>query len=319
MLTGGYLSKLVLLAAAVESGHVRKRSDLVMIRFLGAEEQGPLLDLAAEVGLLESGEPFRLSESGKRIEMAYQETRNCALPFRMILSEYVRHVLPVWAYRIPAGRMELFAVLPPDVASCFHSSGLMDSSPDDTIVSWWSEMAKFIRLKVSDRREETGRDGEARSLCYERLRTGREPKWISFESNFAGYDILSVDSAEQGTPRRIEVKASFSSVSDASFLVTENEWNVAILNLDNYRFHLWSITRVVLLADIPAREVEPHIPKNNSLGCWKKAEIPFSAFASQFVRQSSTAICPPKSSSTKMPEIPARITSGKSSAKPRGS
>lgn len=283
MLTGGYLSKLVLLATAVGSGRIRNQTDLQMIRFLGADEQGPLLELATEIGLFDDGAPFCLSEVGKRIEMAYLDTRSCALPFRTILSEYVRRVLPPWAFRIPAGRMELLAVLPTDVASCFHSAGLMNPHPDDTVVNWWSEMAKFVRMKVGERREETGRDGEARSLCYERLRTCREPKWVSFESNFAGYDILSVDSAEQGTPRRIEVKSSLSPVSGASFFVTENEWNVATFDLANYRFHLWSISTVVLFADIPAIEVEPHIPKNNSSGCWKSVEIPFSAFASHFV------------------------------------
>lgn len=283
MLTGGYLSKLVLLATAVGSGRVRNQADLPMIRFLGAGEKGPLIELATKIGLFEESEPFRLSEVGKRIEIAYLDTRSCAMLFRTILTEYVRRVLPPWAFRIPAGRMELLAVLSPDVASCFRSAGLKNPNPDDTIVNWWSEMAKFVRTKVGEQRDETGRNGEERSLCYERLRTGCEPRWVSFESNFGGYDILSIDSAERTTPRRIEVKASLSPVSEASFFVSENEWNVAMSNMENYRFHLWSMNPVVLLADVPSTEVKPHIPKNNSAGCWKSVEIPFSTFASYFV------------------------------------
>ncbi len=299
MLTGGYLSKLVLLATAVGAGHVQYRADLPRIRFLGSDEQEPLLKLAGQVGILENGDPFRLSESGKQIELAYLESRSCALPFRLILSEYIRRISPPWSFRIPAGRMELYAILPMDVANCFHSAGLMNSKPDDEIVNWWSDMATFIRAKIGEQHGETGRNGEILSLNYERVRTGIEPKWVSFESNFAGYDILSVDSSEERIPRRIEVKTSLLAVPNASFFVSENEWNTAMLNLDNYRFHLWSVPQAISLADISAREVEPHIPNNNSSGCWKSAEIPFSVFATRFV-----------------PVMPAPTTSGRR-VKPR--
>ena len=283
MLTGGYLSKLVLLVTVVGGGYVRNRNDLAKIRFLRIDEQEPLLKLAAEVGVFESYEPFLLNESGKRIKLAYEESRACAVPFRIILAEYIRHVLPSWAFRIPAGRMELTAILPPDVASCFYAAELLKSSPDDSIVNWWSELARFVRMKIGEQHEETGRDGEVRSMRYERVRTGLCPKWISFESNFAGYDILSVNSASDETQRLIEVKSSIRTISEAIFVVSANEWEVARHQLDRYRFHLWSFSDDVRIADISARMIVPHIPSNQQEGVWNSVSIPFSAFSGQFI------------------------------------
>ena len=278
MFSGGYLSKLVLLTTAVGSGRVRDRDGLSQIRFILPCEHESLLRLGTDIGLFVNGESLRLSEFGRIVEMAYLETRSCKVPFRMIIAEYIRRVLPPWSLRFPAGRMETVATLPPDIVSCFHSAGLLDSDLDESIVHWWSAMAAFIRSKLGENKVETGYNGEMLSLQYETKRTGRRPKWISFESNYAGYDLASTMSAECDEVRLIEVKTSKQPLESASFFVSENEWSVAASHLESYHFHLWLLGDRPILVDIPSREIAPHIPQNRDAGLWKSVEIPFSIF-----------------------------------------
>ena len=120
MLSGGYLSKLVLLTTAVGSGRVRDRDGLSQIRFILPCEHESLLQLGIDTGLFVRGESLQLSEFGRIIEMAYLETRSCKEPFRMIIAEYIRRVLPPWSLRFPAGRMETVATLPPDIIVGFR-------------------------------------------------------------------------------------------------------------------------------------------------------------------------------------------------------
>ncbi len=116
------------------------------------------------------------------------------------------------------------------------------------------------------------------SFQYETKRTRRRPKWVSFESNYAGYDLASTMSAACDEVRLIEVKASKQPLEAASFFVSENEWAVAASHPENYHFHLWILGEKPILADIPSQEVAPHIPQNRDSGLWKSVEIPFSIF-----------------------------------------
>lgn len=282
MLTGGYLSKLVLLASAIADGAVCGVGDLARLRFVRPEEYEFLCQLAKETGILDITEPFRLCGRGQQIVDVYATTGACVEPFRILLAEYIRNTLPLWAFRIPTGRAETTAALPGDVVNCFFSARLLDSHPDITAIHWWQDMSSFIRRKIGETKVETGTEGEQASLAFEEHRTGLRPKWVSFESNFAGYDILSVAGPDNPHPRPIEVKASRQSLEDATFFVSENEWNTALCHPDSYRFHLWMLGETPQLADVPASDVAPHIPANRQSGAWKSVEIPFRTFAPYF-------------------------------------
>lgn len=282
MLTGGYLSKLVLLASAIADGAVRGVGDLPRLRFVRPEEYDFLFHLAKETGILDTTQPFQLCGRGQQIVDAYATRGTCAEPFRILLEEYIRNTLPPWAFRIPAGRAETIAALPGDIANCFLSARLLDSPPDKNAIHWWQDMASFIRRKIGETKVGTGTEGEEASMAFEQQRTGLRPKWVSFESNFAGYDILSVAGPDNLHPRPIEVKASRQPLADATFFVSENEWNTALCHLDSYRFHLWLLGETPRLADVPASIVAPYIPTNRQSGAWKSVEIPFRTFASLF-------------------------------------
>ncbi len=282
MLSGGYLSKLTLLTVAVGSGRVRDRSGLSQIRSLALCEHETLMRLALDIGIIDPREPFQLSEFGRFIEEAYLKTRSSTVPFRKMLTEYIRRVLPPWSFRIPSGRMETVAILPADVVSCFQAAKLLDAEPDEQMVAWWFEMSEFVRGKLGERKVVTGYRGEVLSIQFETRRTGRKPKWVSFESNYAGYDLSSTVSAECQDVRLVEVKSSGRPVEAATFFVSENEWRVAASCRGDYHFHLWLLGEKPILADVPSQSIAPHIPQNHSAGLWKTVEIPFSAFFDKY-------------------------------------
>lgn len=283
MITGGYLSKLVFLASAVEGGGVKTPDDMTRIRGVLIAETDRLVQLARDLNVIDEFTPFHLDATGRKVAQSFSETGSCEVPFRLLLSAYVRNKIPGWAFRIPAGRKETCAVLTLDEKKCFQAAGLLRNMPDDPIVQWWQDLASFIRSISQERNTETGTCGEQLSLRYERNRTGMEPKWIAFETSFAGYDILSVNSSTDTTPRPIEVKSSSQSMEKATFFFSDNEWSAAQRQLDRYHIHLWSRASGFQLADISARLLAPHIPNNRKNGVWKSVEIPFSAFSSYFI------------------------------------
>ncbi len=280
MLSGGYLSKLVFLTVAIGRKSVRCAEDVKLVRFVGSkpEEHNQLIAFSREIGLLEDGEPFRLKESGKLVAETYSKTNSSKSPFRILLSLFIRAKLPPWAWRIPTGRLETVAALSSNVIDCFRAAGLLEEDPDDEIIRWWKEMESFIRSKMNEDKTETGFKGEILSIQHETARTGRKPKWVSFESNFAGYDLSSFASSQSDKIRLIEVKSSEKPSELATFFVSANEWDVASRHLDSYHFHLWLLSESPILADVPSKEIIQHIPQNQNYGKWQSVEIPFSLF-----------------------------------------
>ena len=267
---------------------MKEPEDLALLRGVLPAERPRLLQLARELNIINAFVPFQLEATGRNVARTFSETGSCEIPFQQLLFSYGRIKLPGWAFRIPAGRAETCAVLSSDEKKCFQAAGLLRNPPDELIIRWWQDLATFIRSITQERDTETGALGERLSLQYERSRTGQIPRWISFESNYAGYDILSVNSATDHTLRPIEVKSSSRPMEFATFFVSDNEWNAARTQLAHYRFHLWSFSRGFRLADISAQLVAPHIPDNRQEGIWRSVEIPFLAFADQFV----TTECP---------------------------
>ena len=169
-----------------------------------------------------------------------------------------------------------------DLRFCFKAAGLMEDVISPEILAWWDEMSQELRGKQNEKRLETGRKGEQLTLQYEYKRVGERPVWKSVESNFAGYDILSVFSVEDRTPRLIEVKTSSATIGYSSMKITAKEWETACALPDRYFFYLWLLDKKPKLAILTQSDVRPHVAENQGRGVWEKVEIPFSIFASAF-------------------------------------
>lgn len=201
--------------------------------------------------------------------------------FRQALLDYIGIVRPTWAQLTPRGRQETLSVLSPEIWQCFAEAELVVSYSGD-VVAWWDALAARARGQSSEILLETGRKGERLSFRYEEWRTGEEPKWQSFESNLAGYDLLSVVGPHDRQLLQIEVKATEASVANGFFHITLNEWETSLL-ANCYVFHLWSLGQdIPLLATVSKEEIAQHIPANRAKGRWELVKIPFATFSDRF-------------------------------------
>ena len=202
---------------------------------------------------------------------------------RQMLMDYVLKVAPIWSNRISYGRIEATIFMTKDEKACFLEAGLLSERLDSSIINWWDTIASQIRMLTQYAKTDIGRIGERNSIKYERKRTNSEPKWMSVDSNLAGYDIKSRLSKDDPDILLIEVKASTFALSEASFHVTSHEWSVALTS-KAYVFHLWCMVGGKrFLAIITPDEVRPYIPTNNLSGEWESTKIPFLGFENKFV------------------------------------
>ncbi len=196
-----------------------------------------------------------------------------------ILRIQIQHLIetykPTWIPLLTRGRSEALKYLPIDVVQCLREADLTASYSDDVIL-WWDKIGKISRKTGKDEKIDVSRRGEKMSIDYERDRTQKEPKWQGFESNFSGYDVLSVVDLKNTNTLNIEVKTSNSIWEVASFYISKNEWAVA-KSSPNYLFHLWALIPKNTLYIISVDVIEEHIPINKGSGTWESVEIPFSA------------------------------------------
>ena len=232
-----------------------------------------------------AGDEFALTPVGEHIIEDFNGYSISTDVWRDILSVYVNQCAPTWTSRIPAGRKEAYLFMQPDEQRCFSEAGLMDDPPDPSVVDWWMEAASDVRSRQDAVREETGRYGEGMTLTYEEERVGMRPKWEAFETNCAGYDILSCVARNDLRKRLIEVKTSEDDIDYASMIISRNEWDVAIHTPPNieYRFYLWSVRDRDMLAILTPEDVAPHISTDGGAGTWTSVKIPFDAFRKKFI------------------------------------
>jgi hypothetical protein len=140
---------------------------------------------------------------------------------RVQLRHMITCLRPNWIPHLASGRFEASKALPDDARQCFEEAGLLSGYDTETL-DWWDTAAGVARL-VKDGERNSGRRGERYSRAYEMDRVGVAPYWQGFESNFAGYELLS--QLDRADPRRllIEVKASQSRMKEGSFFVSRNE------------------------------------------------------------------------------------------------
>lgn len=205
------------------------------------------------------------------------QSKEPELALRLQIGHLIEADLPPWIPLLSRGRSEAQKYLPVNVLQCFKEAGLF-GEPSDEIVNWWDRYSKVSRKTTKDKNLEIGRRGEKLSIKYERDRTQREPIWQGFETNLAGFDILSVVDRSDHRLLRIEVKTANSRPEAATFYISRNEWNVATTS-DNYIIHLWSLQPRPKLIVITPTQLQHHIPTDQGSGEWEKVSVPFSVFA----------------------------------------
>jgi hypothetical protein len=196
------------------------------------------------------------------------------------IRDVLTHMSPAWSKKIADGRSEAARVMPPDVLQVFTEAGLMARWTDE-LVEWWDTISLAARTRKNEANLVTGRKAERLSIDYEEARTGRKPQWKCMDSNYAGYDLLSVVDRDNSAPLPIEVKGTTRRPAEASFSITRNEWATAQDN-PSYSLHLWIIRdpQVVLrdLRVVSADLLKTHIPTDQGEGQWTTTAIAFSAF-----------------------------------------
>ncbi|WP_298261927.1 DUF3883 domain-containing protein [Bradyrhizobium sp.] len=288
MFSVGVLYSSQTLLEVVDQGRVDSANFATSFARIGVADGKVVLETAQNcrwLRILEDG-AIRLTERGGQL-------RSIVSP-EACLREQLYDVLmatpPAWSRKMVQGRFEALQAMPDDTRQCFKDCGLTDGSDDDT-VTWWDRATSSLRSERSRLLNIVGRRAEKLSLGYERLRTGKEPLWQGFETNRAGFDVLSVVDATTDKRLKIEVKGSSMRKSEASFFVTRNEWNTATTS-NAFQFHLWLVRdSAPKLFVVPAGDVKPHIPVDSGSGQWTGAELFFRDFgAFEIASPSPTAV-----------------------------
>ncbi len=204
------------------------------------------------------------------------EQTSTELMLRNQLRDIIEVYQPSWAMKIRNGRSEVKRFLPEPTEQIFKEAGLFADWTEE-IIAWWDIIAQQVRMQKASELLLIGRSAERLSYNYEQKRTGVKPHWQSIESNFSGFDILSVFATKDSRKVQIEVKGSALGLKEASFFVTRNEWNTA-KNTEFYRFHLWVLKGQERLIELDSSEVQPHIPNDCGNGNWEQVRIPYKAF-----------------------------------------
>jgi hypothetical protein len=194
-----------------------------------------------------------------------------------VLKRLVLHFEPFWARFSYLGRDKVEALLSADARQCLQIAGLLENPLSDFTVAWWDEISVFFRTKEENRKLQIGRDGEKKSINYEKIRLKneliyRDPEWVSLVDNTAGYDIKSYRKVGETSITEIMIEVKASVYEPISFIITRNEWNKAKNNPNKYIFHIWSLD-VNKLTIFTVEQLSVHIPIEQGKGEWEKVKV----------------------------------------------
>lgn len=271
-LSVGLLYDSVELLESIRSGKVREEKLAGKSKHIECAPLKEVLKLAlACAWVVEDGKYYEITSSGRAI-LEETGTEQC---LRHQLADFIARCRPPWDSKIPGGVAETRQGLSTDELQCFREAGLL--TPDAPgAIEWWDRVGSSVRDTDKARLLESGRRGERLSIASETIRTGRRPRWISFESNYAGYDLLSFVDRESSEELRIEVKASEKPWEYAQFEVSREEWEMAD-SPGAHKFHLWLLGTNELLVLAPD-DLDSHIPRNCGQGTWTSVRVPFTVF-----------------------------------------
>jgi len=241
-------------------------------------------DFRIVLGLSQQCQWVEVNESGHLILSSFGK-RICAFPdpafqLRHQLKDILQLTNQSWAKKIADGRSEALKIMPEPVQQIFLEAGLLGEWSDE-LVEWWDTIGLAARSKRGGLNLETGRRAERLSIDFEEERTGQRPEWKCVDTNYAGYDLLSIIDRDDRRRCPIEVKGSRRRLTEATFVLTRREWDVAEANL-SYRLHLWLIRDSQDsnrdLRVVAADKLALHVPDDCGEGKWMAVEVPFKPF-----------------------------------------
>lgn len=166
------------------------------------------------------------------------------IALRVILIKYLKNEKPGFILRVTHGRDFFLDYIDENFEQLLNDAGLYNqinlSKEGREIGYWWDDLSEFVRNLEKDKKQDQGREGEEKTIRYEidklkKLDIKKEPKWISYEDNTAGYDVLSW--SKELDEIFIEVKATKN--SNGSFYLSKGEWRFSVSAKDNYFIHVW--------------------------------------------------------------------------------
>ena len=92
---------------------------------------------------------------------------------RQAILDYIDAAAPPWVQTATFGRKRLLSFAGNQIGQVFLEAGLVDGT-DEAVVAFWDDLAARARGQKDDRLNAIGREGERRSIVYERQRTGRD-------------------------------------------------------------------------------------------------------------------------------------------------
>ena len=191
-----------------------------------------------------------------------------------LLYNYIIYYKPLWTERIKWGLSSFIKDMTLNESHCFQEVSLLDFENIENIF-WWNKLPFYENENLSQRK--VGAIGEFLTLKYEKKRSESTPIHISLLGSYHGYDILSLDNKYSNNKKLIECKAT-TSIKDIIINITRNEWDTALLNAQNYYFHIWKLDiqkRRAILYEITTDELSIHIPNpsNSTYGYFTNANV----------------------------------------------
>ena len=169
---------------------------------------------------------------------------NYQIILRKILNRYLRDEKPGFLLRITGGRDYFLNYIDENFEQLLNDAGLYNeinlNKEGKEIRHWWDDLSDFVRDLDEDKKLELGREGEEKTIIYEtnklkKLNVQKKPKWVSYEDNRIGYDVLSWDKEQNEI--FIEVKSTNN--ANGLFYLSKGEWRVSIAKKNNYFIHVW--------------------------------------------------------------------------------
>jgi hypothetical protein len=163
---------------------------------------------------------------------------------REVLNKYLKLEKPGFLLRITGGRDYFLNFIDENFEQILNDAGLYDEinldKEGEKIRYWWDDLSDFVRELVDDKKLILGREGEKKTLLYEidklnKLHIKKKPRWISYEDNTAGFDILSWDENEN----EIFLEVKTTNNSNGLFYLTKNEWRFSISKKKKYFIYVW--------------------------------------------------------------------------------
>jgi hypothetical protein len=269
------------LLATVQTSKVTAAELLVSFSRMEVAEFGSVLSLAQQCQWIEVDQEnvLGLGTSGRKINAE----ANPAIQLRYQLKDVLALMSPSWAKKIADGRKEALSKMPDDVRQIFEEAGLLSdwlSEPD--LIEWWDSIGLAARNRRGEANLRTGRTAERMTIEYEEERTGQRPAWVCAETNYAGFDVLSIVDKDEARLCPIEVKGTTMRPKEAFFTLSRNEWSTAESNPD-YRLHLWLVREgkakpAEQLRVVHSNALKAHVPVDQSEGKWETVRISFATF-----------------------------------------